>query len=151
MLNAQLEQRGSAVSDLQTTRELFDSWETVWHEGRYDLLDSCVSENYIRHDEIGDRTVSRDNYAAEIANVRETRPGIRIVVYDHMLGDDRAWFRFAFTWPDPETGRPMSRAGLQQYRIEAGKLAETWVILQPLGSSWPDAVAQVRWTEPTVK
>ncbi|NJM84456.1 MAG: ester cyclase [Tabrizicola sp.] len=139
------------MPDQSVLRDLFDRWEKVWHEGRYDLLASCVAESYGRHDEFGDRTVSRDAYAAEIAKVHEARPGIRIVVYDHTLDDDRAWFRFAFTWPDPETGKPMSRAGLQQYRIEAGKLAETWVVLQSIGSTWPDPVAQVRWTEPTAR
>jgi hypothetical protein len=35
---------------------------------------------------------------------------------------------------------------MQSYRIEAGKLVETWLILQPLGSAWPDAIAQEHWT-----
>ena len=29
-----------------------------------------------------------------------------------------------------------------------GKLAETWLMLQPLGSAWTDAGAQERWTSP---
>jgi hypothetical protein len=37
---------------------------------------------------------------------------------------------------------------MQSYRIEAGKLAETWLVLQPLGSTWTDAVAQEHWTSP---
>jgi len=41
-----------------------------------------------------------------------------------------------------------SRAGMQSYRIEGGKLAETWLMLQPLGSVWTDAVAQEHWTSP---
>jgi hypothetical protein len=31
---------------------------------------------------------------------------------------------------------------MQLYRVEAGKLAETLLTLQTLGSAWPDAVAQ---------
>jgi len=41
-----------------------------------------------------------------------------------------------------------SRACMQSYRIEAGKLVETWLILQPLGSAWADAIAQKHWTSP---
>ena len=78
------------------------------------------------------------------------RPNIRVVVYDHSFKDDRAWFRFAFKWPDPNTGEPRSRAGMQSYRIEAGKLAETWLTLLPLGSTWTDA-AQEHWTSPPLK
>jgi hypothetical protein len=128
--------------------DLFDRWERVWHEGQYDLVPDCVQPNYIRHDEAGDRTVTREAYAAEIAKVREERPNIRVVVYDHSFEGNRAWFRFAFKWPDLKTGEPRTRAGMQVYRIEAGKLAETWLALQPLGLAWADAVAQEHWTSP---
>jgi hypothetical protein len=37
---------------------------------------------------------------------------------------------------------------MPSYRIEHGKLAETWIALQPLGSAWTDAVAQQHWTSP---
>ena len=136
------------MSDESTMRELFDRWERVWHEGRYDLIPSCVGQAYIRHDEAGDRTVTREAYAAEIAKTRADRPNIRVVVYDHAFKDDRAWFRFAFKWPDPKTGEPCSRAGMQSYRIRAGKLAETWLALLAPGSAWTDALAQEHWTSP---
>jgi hypothetical protein len=135
------------MADESVLRDLFDQWERVWHEGKYDLVPECVGSHYIRHDEAGDRTVTREAYAAEIAKVRDERPNIRVVVYDHSFKDNRAWFRFAFKWPDPKTGEPRSRAGMQSYRIEAGKLAETWLTLLPLGSAWTDA-AQEHWTSP---
>ena len=128
-------------------RDLFDRWERVWHEGRFDLVSGCVGDHYIRHDESGDRTVTREAYAAEIAKVQQERPGIRVVVHDHSFKENRAWFRFAFRWPDPSTGEPRSRAGMQSYRIEAGKLVETWLTLLPPGSTWTDA-AQEHWTSP---
>ena len=134
------------MSDQSTLRDLFDRWERVWHEGQFDLVPSCVGEHYIRHDENGDRTVSREAYAAEIAKIRQERPDIRVVVYDHSFEGDRAWFRFAFKWTDPKTGEPRSRAGMQSYRTEGGKLVETWLSMQPLGSAWSDAVAQEHWT-----
>jgi SnoaL-like polyketide cyclase len=129
-------------------RDLFDRWERVWHEGQHDLIPSCVGPFYIRHDETGDRTVTRQDYAAELAKIREERPDIRVAVYDHGFKGDRAWFRFAFKWTDPGTGELRTRAGMQSYRIENGKLAETWLALLPLGRAWPDAVAQERWTSP---
>jgi hypothetical protein len=39
-----------------------------------------------------------------------------------------------------------TRAGMQVYRIEGGRLAETWLTLDKLGSKWPDAVGQEHWT-----
>ena len=90
--------------------------------------------------------MTREAYAAELAAIHKERPGIRVVVYDHSFTDDRAWFRFSFVWPDPATGERRSRAGMQSYRIEGGKLAETWITLLPLATAWTDATAQERWT-----
>jgi hypothetical protein len=95
-----------------------------------------------------DHTTFGTTKRAEIAKIREERPDIRVVVYDHSFKGNRAWFRFAFKWTDPKTAEPRSRAGMQSYRIEAGKLVETWLILQPQGSVWPDAIAQKHWTSP---
>ncbi len=134
------------MSEESVVRDLFDRWERVWHEGQYDLIADCVQPNYIRHDEIGDRTVTREAYAAEIAKTRQDRPHLRFVVYDHTIEGDRAWFRFTLRWKDANSGEMLSRAGMQVYRIEDGKLAETWLQFQPLGSAWTDAVAQERWT-----
>jgi predicted SnoaL-like aldol condensation-catalyzing enzyme len=134
------------MSDETLLRDIFDRWERVWHERQYDLIPDCVGETYIRHDQKGDRTVTRAEYAAEIEQVHKDRPGIRVVVYDHAFEGDRAWFRFAFKWNDPKTAEPRSMAGFQSYRIEGGKLVETWLSIQPIGSSWPDTIAQEHWT-----
>ena len=135
------------MADGTILRDLFSRWERVWHQGRFDLVPSCVGQYYIRHDEGGNRTVARDDYTAEIAKVRQERPDIRGVVYDHSFKGDRAWFRFAFQWTDTKTGEARSRAGMQAYRVEGGKLVETWLSLQPLGSAWTDK-AQEHWTSP---
>jgi hypothetical protein len=95
--------------------------------------------------------VTRDEDAAEIQKVQQERPGIRVVAYDHTFQGNRAWFRFAFKWNDPKTGEARSRAGMQSYRIENGKLAETWLSMQPLGSTWT-GTPQEHWTStPTSK
>ena len=125
--------------------DLFDRWEQVWHEGKFDLVARCIGNQYTRHDESGDRTVARESYASEIAKVRQEQPDIQVVVYDHLFKGNRAWFRFAFKWTDTNTGVAQSRAGMQSYRIDEGKLVETWLSLQPLGSVWTD-IAQEHWT-----
>jgi hypothetical protein len=37
---------------------------------------------------------------------------------------------------DQKTGKPQTRAGMQSYRIEGGKLVATRLSMQPLGASW---------------
>jgi hypothetical protein len=60
----------------------------------------------------------------------------------HEIAGDRAWFRFTLMWTDTSTGETRTRAGMQFYRIEGGKLAETWLLLHNPGSTWPDAAGQ---------
>lgn len=134
--------------DEDVTRALFDRWERVWHAGEFDLVPSCVAPIYTRHDHLGDRTVTPDSYAGELAKVRADRPNIRVAVYDHAFKGKGAWYRFEFRWTDPASGEARTQAGLQSYRTEGGKLAETWISLLPVGSSWPDPVAQATWTSP---
>jgi hypothetical protein len=67
-------------------------------------------------------------------------------VYDHDIVGDRAWFRFTLKWTDASTGETRTRAGMQVYRVERGKLAETWLTLLKPGSAWPDAGGQEHWT-----
>lgn len=45
-------------------------------------------------------------------------------------GPDRV-VRFTFKWSDPN-GKELTQAGMQSYRIEDGKLAETWIVLSRL-------------------
>jgi len=129
-------------------RGLFERWERVWRDGQYDLIPECLGPHYIRHDEKGDRTVTRDEYTAELKAVHKGRPGIRVVVYDHTITDERAWFRFEFTWPNSATGEIHSRAGMQSYRIEGGKLAETWVTMLAPGTTWSDTPSRVGRSTP---
>lgn len=134
------------MTDEEATRDLFDRWERVWHGGELDLIPSCVAPTYIRHDHLGDRTVTPDSYAEELRKVRADRPGIRVAVYDHAFQGKSAWYRFEFRWKDPATGAPKTQAGMQSYRTDHGMLAETWISLLPVGSSWSDRVAQETWT-----
>src|ERR1700722_18963893 len=69
--NEAREKGSSSMADESMMRDLFDRWERVWHEGQYDLIPGCVGQSYIRHDENGDRTVTREAYAAELAAIRQ--------------------------------------------------------------------------------
>jgi hypothetical protein len=64
-----------------------------------------VSPHYIRHDELGNRTVTREAYAAELAELKMSRPDVRIIVFDHALAGDRAWYRFTMKWTDRQAER----------------------------------------------
>ncbi|MDF0490130.1 ester cyclase [Sphingomonas sp. H39-1-10] len=136
------------MSDTDVTRALFDRWERVWSHGELDLVPTCVAPHYLRHEEGGDRIVTPESYAAEIVALKRERPDFLIVAYDYSFQGNRAWYRVAMRWTDRASGALQTRAAMQAYRIEDGKLAETWVMSWPVGSSWPDAAPLERWTSP---
>jgi len=68
------------MSEETVLRDLFDRWERVWQEGQLNLVTTCVTEQYTRHDENGDRTVTRDAYAKEVAQIQAERQKLRVVV-----------------------------------------------------------------------
>jgi hypothetical protein len=124
-----MSEQGTVVLDL------FDKWERVWYEGQFSLVAECVAPAYIGHDESGTRSVTPVDYAAELEAAHKARPNTRIVVYDHEITTNRAWYRFNLVWNDAASGEKCSRAGLQAYRIADAKLAETWLTLLPPGSA----------------
>jgi hypothetical protein len=136
------------MSNEAVMRNLFDRWELVWHEGQFGLIPECVAPNYLRHDEAGDRTVTREAYAAEIAKIRQERPAYGLLCTIKRSRATAPGSALRSKWTDPKTGEARSRTGMQAYRIEDGKLAKTRLILQPLGSAWNDAAAQAQWTSP---
>src|SRR5258706_14122390 len=114
------------MSEESVVCELFDRWERVWHEGRYDLVAECVAQVYTRHDESGTRRVTPEEYAAEIAAARREPPNTHFIVYDHEIADNRVRFRFRLMWTDGSTGEPRTQAGRQRNRLGGGKLARSW-------------------------
>ena len=80
--------------------DLFDRWERVWHEGRYDLVPSCVGSHYIRHDENGDRTVE-----SRVVSVKRDRESKTYVGVEFISADSNFW-HMSFPLPG---ARPLRR------------------------------------------
>ena len=123
-------------------RELFDRWFThVWQEGRYDLIPSFLAPVYTRHGSIIQSgftvTYTPEEYSRVLVAERE-RFHPQWVIHDRAFVGDRAWFRLTYIRTDPVTGRQLTSAGMQVYRIEGGRLAETWVAAHTVGSTWPE-------------
>jgi hypothetical protein len=144
ILSIVIQDEGQRMAAPVSQTQLFDQWERVWHDRAYDLAPDCVADHYIRNDANGRRIVDRDTYLGEVRAIHAQRPDIRVIVFDHDIGFDRAWFRFMFRWTDGE-GKIITRAGMQCYRLEDGRLAETWIAMQPVGSVWT-GTPQPNWT-----
>ena len=122
----------------EAIQALMDRWTRV-HEGELDLVEDCVQPTYIRHDSQGDRVATPAEQRAKIAARREAIPDVRTTIHASTIAPPLVWCRWTMT--GTRDGQRVTLAGLQVYRVENGKLAETWTADRGLGSRWPDSPA----------
>ncbi len=97
-----------------------------------------IADTYVRHEAGGTYTVTAGEYADRIRSLRERFTELRYAVHDTAVAGDRFWIRYTFRGGPDSTGPWPKRPGLQVYRLEDGKLAETWMLLMPEGMEWTD-------------
>ena len=59
-------------------------------------------------------------------------------IEDEAITDRTWWLRWTMTGTNTETGDPVTRAGLQVYRVADGRIVETWAAANEIGSTWGD-------------
>lgn len=117
--------------------ELFRVWtEEVWNAGLLDRATDCLGDTYTRHDPVGNRTVTREQYIDEIRSFRERFSDIHFTVEDISVTEDRIWNRHRMTATDSASGESVVASVLQLYRVEGGRLVETWAASAPEGHDW---------------
>ncbi|MEZ4503631.1 MAG: ester cyclase [Dehalococcoidia bacterium] len=117
--------------------ELMRVWtDEVWNAGNYDRVADCLGETYLRHDQLGNRAVTRDQATAQIQGLRDRVQDLHFWVDDFTVAPNRIWVRWRMTGTSAESGEPVIRSGLQVYRVTDGRLAETWAAGAPDGDDW---------------
>ena len=119
---------------------LFAQWiEDVWHHGRLELVPQVIGPQYVRHEGDRTRTVTPAEYAEEIAATRQVLPDVRFLIHDCAAVGDRLWTRWTMVGTSTQSGQVVRRMAAQVYRIEDGRLVETWAIMLPGDGTWPEA------------
>lgn len=111
-------------------------FDEVWNNGRIELAPDCLCDTYVRHDPQGNRTLTRDEYVAEIARLRGQMPDVRYRIDDQLITTDRIWVRWQMTATNAATGEAVRVSALQVHRVEGGRLAETWSGPAVAGQDW---------------
>lgn len=120
-------------------RASFDSFTT----GDVDALEELVSEDYVLHDpDWPEEMRGRDGLRTYVETLRTGVPDVSFE-YDHMAAEgDLVAVHFTCSGtnegPIPElgiepTGNEFTVTGMEFDRIEDGKLAETWVVIDTVG------------------
>jgi len=84
------------MSDQSVTRNLFDDGAGLALKANMTWSPVAWDSTTSRHDEQGDRTVTRKPMRRSSPRFGKSGRNIRVAVYDHSFEGNRAWFRFAF-------------------------------------------------------
>jgi steroid delta-isomerase-like uncharacterized protein len=125
------------------------------HSGRFDVIDELVAPSIRTHGFPGPDPDSRASYRRFFEDLESAFPRMELAVHDTVAGEGRVAVRFSVRAVHsgdylgiPATGRRVDFNGMVLYRLEGGKIAETWLhpdnltLLQQLGAA-PEAQAAV--------
>jgi steroid delta-isomerase-like uncharacterized protein len=114
--------------------------EQVWNEGRIDLVEEFIAENYVEHVAgRSDRTGS-ELIRQAVTDTRSAYPDFRLSIDDFVAEGDRVAARWSMTgthegdfYDIPPTGKKVSQSGTAFYRLEKGQIAEIWFLADMMG------------------
>ena len=131
--------------------------EEVFSQGKVDLVDELVAENFVNHDPAAppDLPPGREGLKALARFYKSAFPDAQITVEDQVAEGDRVVTRYSARGTHegdfagmPATGKQVTGTGITIDRIEGGKIVESWNqfdqlgLLQQLGGVPEQAPAQ---------
>ncbi|MCX2983129.1 nuclear transport factor 2 family protein [Halieaceae bacterium IMCC14734] len=104
--------------------ETLNLWGDIWINKQYGLIEELVNPVYIRHEPSGTVHVKREDYLKRLKTMQAANR--KFTTQTLSADGDLIWVRWSMTRENPETKEISHSRGLQVYRFEDGKLAETW-------------------------
>lgn len=109
---------------------LIRCWQALWIDHDAGAVLECLHDPYVRHGVDGAITMTPQKYADHVAKVTNNLRGTAIDVEHLHEVDDMLYARFTLRGVNVTTGGNISIAWIGHYRLEAGKLAESWTLRQ---------------------
>jgi steroid delta-isomerase-like uncharacterized protein len=123
------------TSNKDVARRLYDE---VFNGRRVEVLDEIVARDYEEHDPLPGQATGIDGFKKRIAILVDALDP-HFTIEDIIAEDDRVVVRWTNSGTNvgdflgmPATGRPFTIAGIDIYRVEDGKLAEHWHVVDML-------------------
>ena len=114
--------------------------EEVLNEGRFERMSDLVKEDFIELDPLPGQQQGREGLKAVLLQFRSAFPDIHWSVSEQIAEGDKVVTRFAWTGTHrdtflgiPATGKPVEVKGVVIDRLEAGKMADSRILMDTLG------------------
>ena len=129
------------VANANANAVLVQRWlHEGWNQGSPDVVDQLISESWIGHDPARPGLSSRDELKQNIRSIRAAFPDLHFTIEDVLVDGNRVALRWSslgthqaeFLGRHP-TGHKVASGGIDIYRIEDGRIAETWSYWDVIG------------------
>lgn len=113
-------------------------WNLVWLGERSDTFEELLTESFVRHTREGTTYQTPSGYRRSVGDATRNTTGTEVRI-DHIeqVGD-HVYARLTLLGVSLTTGDPMVISTIGDYRIEGGRIAESWMMHQP-GLDWHTA------------
>ncbi|MGA7241624.1 MAG: ester cyclase [Terracidiphilus sp.] len=114
--------------------------EEVLNQGRFERMNDLVKEDFIELDPLPGQQAGREGLKAVLMQMKSAFPDIHWVIQETISEGDKVVTRF--TWSGthrntflgiPATGKPVEVKGVVIDRLEAGKMADSRILMDTLG------------------
>ncbi|MGA8742119.1 MAG: ester cyclase [Terracidiphilus sp.] len=114
--------------------------EEVLNQGRFERMNDLVKEDFVELDPFPGQQPGREGLKAVLMQMKSAFPDIHWVIQETISEGDKVVTRF--TWSGthrdtflgiPATGKPVEVKGVVIDRLEAGKMADSRILMDTLG------------------
>jgi len=115
--------------------EVVRNWiDQAWSRGNLAVADDLLAEEFVLHDPVAGReVVGRDAERALIAGLRQAIPDLAFTIDDLVVDGDNVTIRWIAEGTHggellgfAGTGRALAIRGVDMYRLEEGRITESW-------------------------
>lgn len=114
------------IVSADTQKAAFRRAVEIWQEGRTDLIEGLVTNDYVGHTSIGDRNI--DGLRARVTEFHALYPDIRFTIEDQIAEGDRIATRLSARGTSKATGKAVHLIGLNVSRFVGNRIAEEWPV-----------------------
>ena len=114
--------------------------EDVLNQGRWERVNELVKEDFIELDPLPGQQQGREGLKDVLVGMRTAFPDMHWTIAEQVAEDDKVVTRFTWTGTHrdtflgvPATGKPVEVKGVVIDRLEAGKMADSRILMDTLG------------------